>query len=98
GTHAVSPGGEDHRLHGAARIRDARPAVPLVSDHDREGGAGDVGTGSDQLPHPTERLPIPDHDEMPGLAVCRAGGQVRSLGEASNDVLADLLLLVLADG
>src|SRR5206468_12253074 len=75
-TDAVAPRRQHDRLDGAARVRDRVLPVRLhVGDDDCRGGAGGVGAGANQRPQLAQALALTHEDEVPRLAVVRAGAQ-----------------------
>ena len=95
---AITPGGQDHRLHSAARIRDADGARRLfVRDDHSCARVHDVGPGAHQRAELLQTGALAHHDEMPRLAVGGARGQPARFRDPAHDVGRDLFVCVLTN-
>src|SRR4029077_105968 len=98
GADAVRPGRQDHRLDGAADIRNCAVAFLQVCRDNRETRPRGVRTGPYQRAQLPQVLPLTDHDEMPGLTVASTGGEPSRIDDAVHDLIWHRLVLILAHG
>ena len=91
------PRGNDHRLDGAAGVGHSEGRV-LGADGDSKRGTGDVWPGPRDPAELAQRIAVVDCDEVPGLAVRGAAGEVGGVDDAARGVGRDGLVPKLADG